>query len=237
MTNELLSGKLAAQEVAQNLMVHDMRNPITNILSISNMLLDRQIRPEDARWIELIQQLAQRLERQIRSSSDMAKMEAGNYQLQTECFDLITLIYQVVRAGSGSASRQDVDVQVHYQGQPIEEGEVTLNVEADRFYIEQAITNLLINALEASPANSAVTIDISQQQQVHIRVANTGVVPLEIRNFLFEKNITSGKSEGQGLGTYIARLIARQHSGDVTFETSDRNNQTEFDMAIPAPPC
>ncbi len=237
MTNELLSGKLEAQEVAQNLMVHDMRNPIANILSISNMLLDRQIQPEDERWIDLIHHLAQRLERQVRSSSDMAKMEAGSYQLQTECFNLITLIYQVVRAASGSASRREVNLQVYHQGQPIEEDEITLEIEADRFYIEQVVTNLLVNALEASPKETEVKVNIEQDQQVRIQMTNTGAVPSEIRDRLFEKNITSGKKEGHGLGTYIARLIARQHGGNIVFKTFDESNQTTFDITLPLVPC
>ena len=41
LTNDLLQGKLAAQEIAQNLMVHDLRNPINNILSLSEILMKR----------------------------------------------------------------------------------------------------------------------------------------------------------------------------------------------------
>jgi signal transduction histidine kinase len=58
-------------------------------------------------------------------------------------------------------------------------------------------------------------------------------VPKKIRSHLFEKNITHGKKSGQGLGAYIARMIARQHGGDITFVTSEEEGTT-FTVTIPA---
>ena len=237
LTNELLSGKLAAQEIAQNLMVHDMRNPIHNIISLSEMLMNR---PEDSRstqWIELINRLARRLERQVKSTSDFAKMESGNYQLQTECFDLLTLVHQIIRAASGDMARRELSPRVNYQGTPVDEQDASMKIEADRFYIEQMLTNLLMNAIEASPKEEELVVDIRTESSLHIHLTNAGVVPPDIRDHLFEKNVTQGKDQGQGLGTYIARLVARQHDGDVTFETSDEKNRTTFRIELPLNNC
>ncbi|MGB3851471.1 MAG: PAS domain-containing sensor histidine kinase [Tunicatimonas sp.] len=238
LTNDLLGGKLAAQEIAQNLMVHDLRNPINNILSISEMLDKRTLTEDDKRWIKLISHLAQRLERQVRSSSDFAKMEAGQYTLQEECFDLLTLIRQVLRAASGDAARKSIHTEVSYRNE-VSEGEGTsVNVRADQFYIEQMITNLVVNALEASAREAALKIEVSKDDDsIKITLSNQGVVPTEIRNNLFEKNVTKGKEEGQGLGSYIARLIAQQHGGDLTFSTSDENQRTTFTITLPDRAC
>ena len=233
LTNELLSGKLAAQEIAQNLMVHDMRNPITNILSISQMLLERTLAPSDQKWIDLILQLAKRLHYQVQSSADLAKMEAGQYTLKTECFDLLKLIYQVIRAASGDASRKSIELRVTFQGKPLEEREETFSIQADQFYVEQMLTNLLVNALEASPPEEPLDIAVTADTQCQIQITNRGVVPPEIRDNLFEKNVTRGKQDGQGLGTYIAQLIARQHKGTVTFDTRDDENRTTFTITLP----
>lgn len=237
LTNELLTGKLAAQEIAQNLMVHDLRNPINNIVSISEMLLKRDQNPENSRWIELIHQLAQRLDRQVRSTSDLAKMEAGKYTLKNNCFDLLKLVYQIIRAASSEAARQGLRLRVSYQGQPLEERQNSLMVQADRFYIEQMITNLLVNAMEASPHEKELAIDITDESGIRIKITNTGTIPSEIRDHLFERNVTKGKEEGQGLGTHIARLIAQQHGGDITFLTSDQENETTFTITLPLTPC
>ncbi len=224
LTNDLLNGRLAAQEIAQNLMVHDMRNPITNIISITQMLADRNLTVADQKWISIILHLSKRLQRQVQSTSDLAKMEAGQYTLKDECFDLLKMIYQVIRAASGDAARKSIKLQVTYQSKPLKEHEETLDIQADQFYIEQMLTNLLVNALEASPAQEPLEVAISADTQCQIRITNRGVVPPEIRDHLFEKNVTQGKQEGQGLGTYIAQLIAKQHQGTVTFNTQDDEN-------------
>ena len=237
LTNDLLSGKLAAQEIAQNLMVHDMRNPINNILSISEMLSQRTLEPSDQKWINLIQQLAQRLFHQVQSTSDLAKMETGKYQLNAECFDLLKLVYQVIRAASGDASRKSIQMRVTYQDQPLEERQETLTIRADQFYIEQMLTNLLVNALEASPPECLLKVAIEVDTQCHIRITNSGVVPRDIRHHLFEKNVTHGKQDGHGLGTYIAQLIAHQHQGTITFDTREDENRTTFTIALPLHPC
>ena len=237
LTNELLSGRLEAQEIAQNLMVHDLRNPINNIISISEMLLKREQNSENSRWIELIHQLAQRLERQVQSTSDLAKMEAGKYVPKSECFDALMLIFRIIRAASSDAARKGIRIRVTHQGHPLEERDSTLLLEADQFYIEQLITNLLINAIEASPPEKDLSIDITTEARLRIRMTNAGVIPQEIRAHLFEKNVTQGKKEGQGLGTHIARLIAQLHNGDVAFDTSDENNQTTFTVTLPLTDC
>lgn len=237
LTNELLSGKLEAQEIAQNLMVHDLRNPINNIISISEMLLKRDQNSENSRWIELIHQLSQRLERQVRSTSDLAKMEAGKYVPKTECFDILLLIFQIIRAASSDAARKGINIKVVHQGKPLEERGRSLLFEADQFYIEQMVTNLLVNAIEASPQEEKLLIDITTESRLKIQMTNAGVIPRRIRDHLFEMNVTQGKKEGQGLGTHIARLIARQHDGDVTFETSDERNQTTFTITLPLNDC
>ena len=237
LTNELLSGKLEAQEIAQNLMIHDLRNPINNIVSISEMLLKRDQNSENSRWIELVHRLAQRLERQVRSTSDLAKMEAGKYSPKTECFDVLSLVYRIIRAANGDAARKSIKLNVFYQGEPLVERQNTLLVEADEFYIEQLFTNLLVNAIEASPVEQDLTITITYDSELCLRMTNAGVIPPEIRDHLFEKNVTFGKVEGQGLGTHIARLVAKQHGGSISFETSDDDNRTTFVVTLPLPSC
>ena len=237
LTNELLSGKLAAQEIAQNLMVHDMRNPVHNIISISEMLMKRPNDEKREQWIQLIHQLAQRLERQIRSSSDLARMEAGNYQLQIECFDLLKLTHQIIRAASGDMARRTISPKVYYQGRFLEEPLSDVVIKADKFYLEQMLTNLIINAVEASPEEEDLVVEISTNSLLRIEITNAGVVPRDIRSRLFEKNVTQGKTNGGGLGTYIAQSIARQHDGNITFSSSDQENCTTFRIELPLTLC
>jgi signal transduction histidine kinase len=81
------------------------------------------------------------------------------------------------------------------------------------------LSNLLLNALEASPESGTVSITLGKGEAVSITIRNKGEVPSEMRDVFFEKYATSNKVTGSGLGTYSARLIARTHGGDITVDT------------------
>lgn len=53
------------------------------------------------------------------------------------------------------------------------------------------------------------------------------------REKLFTFGATSGKSGGNGIGTYTAKLFAKAHGGDITFHTNDDSNSTQFTLSLP----
>lgn len=57
-------------------------------------------------------------------------------------------------------------------------------------------------------------------------IHNSRPVPKSIRNNFFEKYVIKGKENGTGLGTNVARLIARVHGGDVSVTTSEEFGTT-----------
>jgi signal transduction histidine kinase len=88
------------------------------------------------------------------------------------------------------------------------------------------LSNLVKNALEASPEGGVVTIGLCTGAQPEVTVHNMGAVPEAIRDRFFEKYATQGKSSGTGLGTYSAQLIARTLGGDIHMRTSEQEGTT-----------
>ena len=82
------------------------------------------------------------------------------------------------------------------------------------------LSNLMMNAFQASPVGGVVTISLSQKENVSITIRNMGEVPMDVREMFFDKYVSSSGAGGSGLGTYSARLIARTHGGDVAVDTS-----------------
>ncbi len=81
------------------------------------------------------------------------------------------------------------------------------------------VANLLKNAIEATPAEGMVGIELLPGDPVRLRIRNPGTVPPEIAPRFFDKYVTAGKSGGTGLGTYSARLMARVQDGDLEMRT------------------
>src|SRR6185295_16727228 len=93
------------------------------------------------------------------------------------------------------------------------------------------LANLIKNAIEAAPDDTAVTVTVepgsgSEAASVLAHVHNAGAVAESVRARFFEKYATTGKSAGLGLGTYSARLMARVQEGDLSLETSEARGTT-----------
>ncbi|MBF0228135.1 MAG: PAS domain S-box protein [Desulfamplus sp.] len=94
----------------------------------------------------------------------------------------------------------------------------------DRLLAFSVFSNIIINAVEASPINETVNIVIEYSNNLaKIMVHNKGVVPLNIRERFFDKYVTSGKPKGTGLGTYSAKLLAKIQGWDIDMKTSEED--------------
>jgi signal transduction histidine kinase len=97
------------------------------------------------------------------------------------------------------------------------------------------ISNLVVNAIEASPPGKEIRIEIETGPALAVSIVNRGTVPESIRDRFFEKFVTAGKARGTGLGTYSARLIADAHGYSLDMRTSDETDETIVTITIPGP--
>ena len=84
------------------------------------------------------------------------------------------------------------------------------------------LSNLVKNAVEASPKNRTVSIKVYNEDKFVIIIHNFGAIPKEIRLHFFEKYITSKKYGGNGLGTYSSKLIADLLKIKLSFDTDEK---------------
>jgi signal transduction histidine kinase len=121
-------------------------------------------------------------------------------------------------------------------------GGITINVIAkphlwgdfDALQIQQALLNLVLNAIEACAPGDQVTLG-AQAADGFIRldvIDPVGPIPTDTVERLFEPLFTT-KPGGNGLGLAIARNIARAHGGDVVL-TANKPDQVCFSMTLPS---
>jgi signal transduction histidine kinase len=104
----------------------------------------------------------------------------------------------------------------------------------DPFRLAEVFTNLIENALEASPEGGTVRVRVESQSDEHVRVLveNGGAgIPAEMRERIFHPFFTT-KARGTGLGLPIARQIVEAHRGTLTVE-SDGVSETTFIVELP----
>ena len=103
----------------------------------------------------------------------------------------------------------------------IEPGAAASRVLADPRALQQALLNILLNAIEASPAEGTIRVRVvalPKRVGVEVEDEGPGVSP-RVRAFLFQPFVTD-KESGTGLGLALARLVAREHGGDLSLVRS-----------------
>jgi two-component system sensor histidine kinase HydH len=108
------------------------------------------------------------------------------------------------------------------------------SVWGDAFRLSEVFTNLIQNALEATPSEGIVEVRIEPAGEEHVRVLvrNTGTgIPGELRDRIFQPFFTT-KSRGTGLGLAIARQIVDAHHGSLDV-VSDGVSETTFVVDLP----
>ena len=104
----------------------------------------------------------------------------------------------------------------------------------DKGQIQQALLNLILNALGAMPEGGHLTLETSvyQDKRIQILVKDTGTgIPDEFKNRIFDSFLTA-RSGGTGLGLTISKRILRAHDGDLELVESSSQG-TVFRLSLP----
>ena len=102
----------------------------------------------------------------------------------------------------------------------------------DRSQMQRALDNLILNAVQNTPAGGCVTVEaLHQGEHLLLRVSDTGPgVSEDVRDRLFEPFVTA-RPDGTGLGLAIVREIARAHRGNARLAASPCG--ASFEIEVP----
>jgi signal transduction histidine kinase len=217
--------KLAAVGRFSVAIAHEIRNPVAMILSALTTATGRDL-PSDERqeMFEIATKEASRLERLTTDFLTYAHPRP-TAKLRVDVSDSVAYIADVCRARASERA-----VAVHYDAP---EG---LWADVDPDQIQQALLNLVMNAVDASSAGATVKMRGSLEgARVLIDVENDhGPIPSETAGRIFEPFFTT-KPSGTGLGLAIARGIILGHQGDLTL-SRNQADLVRFTISVPVQP-
>ena len=222
--NEILTENTRLQEEVDAISRHDLKNPLTAILALPEALLaGGNLTAAQDRALQAIHRAGLVMLEMVNRSLDVLKMERGTYVPAREPVDLLDTLRQVLHPLQGTMAQERLASRILIKGREALKGD-RVSVQSDRLLLYSMFSNLVKNAVEASPPDSEVTIEIETTGALEVRITNRGEVPGEIRERFFENYSTSGKSKGTGLGTYSAHLIARTLGGRLDLDTSEQGS-------------
>jgi signal transduction histidine kinase len=225
-TRRLLSEeeKLAAVGRLSSAIAHEIRNPVAMISSSLTMAYEEGVAEESRmEMFDIAAKEAKRLEKLTGDFLDYARPQELE---KTDGHALDSLLY-TASACKGFAAEKGVRVDV--------EAPADLTVSMDAGKVQQALLNLVKNAIEASPAEDSVILRAVPEEKgtVRFEVENSGPpIPRQALEQIFEPFFTT-KRGGTGLGLAIARNIARAHGGDVALQVNEFGRVC-FTLELPA---
>lgn len=230
--NLRLEEAIQRAEDMENLMRHDLKGPLGVIIGFPQLLLDGDDL-DDAKRDALgkIENAGYRMLNMIDLSLDLAKMERGAYELTPVKIDVAQALDRVLSDLETLRRVKDIDVDISIDG--VSSDPAPVFAYGEELLIQSVLSNLLKNAMEASPEQESVTIEMISGDPFLIRLRNSGAVPEGIRERFFEKYASSGKSHGTGLGTYSARMMVDAMDGSITLETAEQD-MTSVVVTLPS---
>jgi PAS domain S-box-containing protein len=204
---------------------HDLRTPLSAIVSGAE-LLERAWDPKHfASTVERIARSARRMEAMIRDVLDFARGRlGGGIPIQRESCDLGRIVCEEVDETRLAFAGRDIRC--------VAKGD--LAGEWDPSRIEQLITNLIANAVQHGADPISVTA-LDDGDAVILRVHNQGpAIAGPLRERLFEPfhGTTRRDADGLGLGLYIASEIVRAHCGAISVSSAEGDGTT-FSVRLP----
>jgi signal transduction histidine kinase len=225
---EALETQLRLSETFVATVGHDLRNPLTAVLSGADLLAraEGSIHRDVA---ERIRSSGRRMFRIVDQLSDLtrARLGGGIRLGLTEGVDLAALAERVVGELRVAQAERRIDV--------VPRGDARGRWDAPR--LEQVLSNLVGNALRhgARTAPIRVGIDGTRDERVFVGVTNGGEIDPSILPHLFDpfhpSKAAARSNEGLGLGLYIVEQIVRAHQGRI--EVLTQNGTTTFCVALP----
>jgi signal transduction histidine kinase len=214
------------------MIVHDLRGPLTTILSASAEIRRRDPAdpgaPAPEELAGEIHAEAERLQRMCADLLDVTRAsEAAAERVEEE---LDGVVESALATLVDEASRAGVELELDLAS--------GARVLVDEDGLRRALRNLVQNALDAMPDGGALRVSTAcEEGAALVCVADTGVgIPEEIRDRIFEPFVTARKKGGTGLGLAIVKKVVDDHGGTIA-ATKPEGGGTAFLLRLPLAPA
>lgn len=212
---EALEGRQYVENYIQTL-THEMKSPLSTISGASELLAEDMPADQRARFLANIRRETARIQDLVDRLLLLASLENRRELHDIETLDLSGLVHDVADSLQPLAEQRAVRILINGAAPPAVRGE--------RFLLRHALVNLLQNALDFSPPDSVVEIEIGVDgAHARVTVVDHGpgipdyALPKVFDRFYSLARPESGK-KSSGLGLTFVREVATLHQGSVTIE-------------------
>lgn len=218
---------------------YELRSPLTSIAGFSDMLRQQyfgELTDKQREYVDGIYQSSQHLMELVDDILDLASIEAGFMQLETEMFDVYTMLVSAKALVNERAKRQELSLALRCKKD-------IGTIKGDEKRIKQCLLNLLSNAIRFGEAGGKIVLGAEmgkEDNKIRIYVEDNGPgipveeLPLIFNKFYKGKNDAIPKSKskaGTGLGLSMVKNFIELHDGSV--EVDSKPGHTRLTCVLP----
>jgi signal transduction histidine kinase/response regulator of citrate/malate metabolism len=232
-------------------MSHEIRNPISSILGLTQLLLTAELHPEERKYAQAIRYSCDSLLGLVNDILDFSKIDSGKLRLEKTPFDLVLALAELAEILAPKARQKGLEFIVKIGA------EVPVTVLGDPVRLRQILLNLGDNAIKFT-AKGIVRIEVDttdpdpKQPRIRFRICDTGIgIAGDRREQLFQPFIQGDSATtriygGTGLGLSISKRLVELMAGEIGVESQPgqgsifwftiRFERPDPDLPVPAPP-
>jgi GAF domain-containing protein/CheY-like chemotaxis protein len=208
---------------------HDFNNLLASVLGRAQLLLRRVQEPQLRQWLQVIErsaldgaQTVRRLQEFTRIRRDQPLVPLDINQVVRDALDITQSRWKEEPTSRGIA----LEVRTSLAEVPA--------VLGDAAELREAMTNLILNAVDAMPQGGTLTLATALvEDRIEVVVADTGVgMPPEVKDKVFDPFFTTKGPQGTGLGLSMTYGIVSRHGGSIAVESEPGRGST-FRLSLP----
>lgn len=245
--NLLLQDQLAHKEQFTAMIAHELRGPLSSILNYAQMLTrsssasksDHPLAPPRSETLQrntnIIISQARRLSRLVNDLLDASRLTSGQFTLVRDLCDIVALAQETI---------EHLRPVAPYHTLVIDAPDTPITGKWDAGRLQQALGNLLDNAIKYSDEGTIVTVHTwATQDCAHVSVHNQGpsIPSAEIGQLFrpYARLAATRGRQGSGLGLFITKSIIEAHHGTLLLEPhtedagGDSQKGTTFSFTLP----
>ena len=212
---------------------HDIRSPLTLIMSPLNKLLKRDLDSDVKSELKTIEHNAQRVQNLVNQILDIRKIDKQQMKLQCQETDMVQYVGNILKSYEYMARERGME----FRYLPAIDH---LNVWLDRSAFDKIVDNLLSNAFKYTYDGGTIEVHVDEGPNgtAQLQVVDTGVGIRGDLHKIFDRFYQGSASrslhiEGTGIGLNLCKMIVEMHHGTIEAANRDDSQGSIFTVRLP----
>lgn len=218
-----------------NIIVHELKNPITGIVGLSKLMIDNEDMPDEENK-ELLKEIylsGERMNDLVNRFLEVQRLEYGRIPVEFNPINLFQLVNDIKSISNVLLTQKNLKINISAKG-------TSFIVSGSKDLLFDAIQNLITNAIKYGDKDRVIDIELENKgTEIELSVIDYGYgISIEDQQKVFDKffrvrsNIKSAKEKGTGLGLAYVKEIVHRHNGEIQLESNEQIG-SRFTLILP----